>query len=86
MWELIDKDMHDRGPLIVSTPTDTWYRDFNGMWLIDGNIFPEPMGKGSFRLITLSQAAGQSSCADIRTAILPPRSFLGANAARLYRI
>ncbi|HEY8691730.1 MAG TPA: amidohydrolase family protein [Chloroflexota bacterium] len=65
MWEFMDKDMYDRRPVVVSTPTDTWYRDFNAMWLIDGNIFPKPMGKGSFRLITPSQAAGQSSRTDI---------------------
>ncbi|HLG74538.1 MAG TPA: amidohydrolase family protein [Chloroflexota bacterium] len=66
MWELMDKDMYDRRPVVVQTPRDTWYRDFNAMWLIDGNIFPKPMGKGSFRLITPSQAAGQQTRTDIQ--------------------
>jgi uncharacterized protein len=65
MWEHIGKDMYDRRPVMVSVPADTWYRGFNAMWLIDGNIFPKPMGKGSFRLVTPSAAAGQTARTDL---------------------
>ena len=53
MWNLIDGSMYRRRPLMVSAPQDTLYRDFNVLWLIDGNIFPKASGKGGFRLITL---------------------------------
>jgi hypothetical protein len=52
MWQLIDDSMHHRRPVIVAAPDDTLYRDFNVLWLIDGNIFPKAAGKGGFRLIT----------------------------------
>ncbi|HLY67639.1 MAG TPA: amidohydrolase family protein [Chloroflexota bacterium] len=65
MWELMEPDLYLRRPVVVSVPTNTWYGDFNAMWLIDGNIFPKPMGKGSFRLVTPSAAAGQARRTDI---------------------
>jgi hypothetical protein len=47
-------------------PDDTLYKDWNALWLIDGNIFPKPVGKGGFRLITPSESKIQSSRKDIR--------------------
>ena len=52
MWALIDKEMYHRRPVLVAAPDDTLYRDFNVLWLIDGNIFPKADGKGGFRIIT----------------------------------
>ncbi|MGH7770276.1 MAG: amidohydrolase family protein, partial [Candidatus Binatia bacterium] len=37
-------------------------------WLIDGNIFPRPMGRASFRLITPSASKHESSRGDIHIA------------------
>ena len=56
MWNLIDADMRHRRPVLVSMPDDTLYKDWNALWLIDGNIFPKPVGKGGFRLITPSES------------------------------
>ena len=66
MWNLIDADMRHRRPVLVSVPDDTLYKDWNALWLIDGNIFPKPVGKGGFRLITPSESKIQSSRKDIR--------------------
>ena len=54
MWQMIDPDMHHRRPVVVSVPNDTLYKTRDAFWLIDGNIFPKPAGKGSFPLITPS--------------------------------
>src|ERR1700730_16954119 len=66
MWTLIDADMRHRRPVLLSMPDDTLYKDWNAVWLIDGNIFPKPVGKGGFRLITPSESKIQSSRKDIR--------------------
>ena len=65
MWELIDREMYPRRPVIASVPEDTLYGNRNAFWLIDGNIFPRPAGKGSFRLITPSATKHESSRGDI---------------------
>jgi len=68
MWELIDWELYPRRPVIVSVPEDTLYGKRNAFWLIDGNIFPKPAGKGSFRLITPSASKLESSRGDIHIA------------------
>ena len=65
MWALIDKEMYPRRPVLLSGPEDTLYGPRNAFWLIDGNIFPKPAGKGSFRLITPSATKHESSRGDI---------------------
>ena len=49
MWQMIDKEMYPRRPVLLSLPDDTLYGGWNATWLIDGNIFPKPVGKGGFR-------------------------------------
>ena len=68
MWEFIDEEMYPRRPVLVSLPDDTLYGASNATWLIDGNIFPKPSGKGGFRLVTPSEAKSQSSRGDITIA------------------
>src|SRR4029450_8956713 len=65
MWNLIAAAVRHRRPVLVSMPDDTFYKDWNALWLIDGNIFPKPVGKGGFRLITPSESKIQSSRKDI---------------------
>ncbi len=65
MWEMIEGEMYPRRPVVVSVPEDTLYGRRNAFWLIDGNIFPRPAGKGSFRLITPSASRHESSRGDI---------------------
>ena len=52
MWKYFDEKMYHRRPVMVAAPEDTIYRDFNVLWLIDGNIFPKSAGKGGFLLGT----------------------------------
>ena len=65
MWSLMDKEMYHRRPVLLSAPEDTLYGARNVFWLIDGNIFPKPTGKGSFRLITPSAAKQETTRGDI---------------------
>ena len=50
---------------MVSAPDDTLYRDFNVLWLIDGNIFPKASGKGGFRIITPTASKREADRTDI---------------------
>src|SRR5918996_524451 len=68
MWSLLDKEMYHRRPVLLKAPEDTLYGPRNAFWLIDGNIFPKPNGKGSFRLITPSGSKLESSRGDIHLA------------------
>ena len=52
MWKFFDEDMYPRRPVLTSITDDTLYGTRNKFWLIDGNIFPKPSGKGGFRLVT----------------------------------
>jgi predicted TIM-barrel fold metal-dependent hydrolase len=54
MWAMMDKAMQPRRPLLLSVPDDTWFGNRNAFWLIDGEIYPKPAGKGSFALVTPS--------------------------------
>src|SRR5437773_11730662 len=68
MWSMMDKEMHQRRPVLLKSPEDTLYGPRNAFWLIDGNIFPKPNGKGSFRLITPSASKLESSRGDLHLA------------------
>lgn len=57
MWERMDAALWPRRPVLVSVPDDTLYGRSNAFWLLDGEIFPRPAGKGSFNLITPSANA-----------------------------
>lgn len=69
MWNLIDRDMYPRRPVLAKIPDDTWYKDRNAFWLIDGEIFPKPAGKASFSLITPSAAKREAGRGDIHLAV-----------------
>ncbi|MGE5216315.1 MAG: amidohydrolase family protein [Chloroflexota bacterium] len=68
MWAMMDKEMFPRRPVLLKAPEDTLYGPRNAFWLIDGNIFPKPNGKGSFRLITPSASKLETSRGDIHLA------------------
>ncbi len=65
MWSMMDKEMYHRRPVMMKCPEDTLYGPRNAFWLIDGNVFPKPNGKGSFRLITPSASKLESARGDI---------------------
>ena len=50
IWEHMDREWYERRPVRLIAPPDTWYGEFNAFWLIDGEIYPRPKGKGSFGL------------------------------------
>jgi hypothetical protein len=60
MWKLIDEETYSRRPIPLCAPNDTLYKDRNVFWLIAGNIFPKPAGRGSYNLMTPS-LPGQES-------------------------
>ena len=68
MWELLDQEMYPRRPILISIPEDTLYGIRDTFWLIDGNIFPKPSGRGGFNLITPAAAKRQRLRTDIHTA------------------
>ena len=68
MWAMFDKEMYGRRPVLLSLPDNTLYGNWNKTWLIDGNIFPKPAGKGGFRLITPSASKIQSDRKDLTVA------------------
>jgi uncharacterized protein len=59
MWQMLDADYLPRRPLMLKVPQDTWYGNRDAFWLIDGEIFPKPAGKGSFALVTPSAQSVQ---------------------------
>src|SRR5713226_10691033 len=66
MWELIDPEMYPRRPVLVSVPNDTLYGRSNAFWLVDGEIFPKPAGKGGFLLVTPSNQEAVAERPDVK--------------------
>ena len=67
MWQMIDEKMYPHRPVLLSLPDDTLYGGWNAIWLIDGNIFPKPVGKGGFRLVTLRHRRSSRTDATFRS-------------------
>ncbi|MDE0212509.1 MAG: hypothetical protein OXN22_00370, partial [Deltaproteobacteria bacterium] len=65
MWELMEPSMYPRRPVMTEVPDDTLYADINVLWLIDGNLFPKPAGRGGFRLVTPSRSKAQGRRQDV---------------------
>jgi predicted TIM-barrel fold metal-dependent hydrolase len=59
MWEMIGRDFFSRRPIMLKAPPDTWYGNRDAFWLIDGEIYPKPAGRGSFALVTPSAQSVQ---------------------------
>jgi len=59
MWKMMGADFLPRRPIMLKVPQDTWYGNRDAFWLIDGEIFPKPAGKGSFALVTPSDQSVQ---------------------------
>src|SRR5205823_2563492 len=65
MWEFFDPALRARRPVLTSVPTDTIHGDRNAFWLIDGFIYPRPMGRAGQALITPSASAREMARKDI---------------------
>lgn len=64
MWALMDRAMQPRRPIMLQVPGDTLYGNRDAFWLIDGEIYPKPAGKGSFALVTPSEQTVQAGRKD----------------------
>src|ERR671914_2095202 len=64
MWKMMGADFLPRRPIMLRVPQDTWYGSRNAFWLIDGEIYPKPAGKGSFNLVTPSAQKVQEGRSD----------------------
>jgi uncharacterized protein len=67
MWDHLDPEWHPRRPVIVSVPEDTLYGASDHMWLIDGQIFPKPAGRGGNLLVTPTAQSSVRNRADIKS-------------------
>jgi uncharacterized protein len=52
MWAFLDPEWYPRRPVVVALPEDTQYGASDHVWLIDGQIFPRPAGRGGNVLVT----------------------------------
>ena len=64
MWKMLESDLLPRRPIMLKVPNDTWYGNRDAFWLIDGEIYPKPAGKGSFALVTPSEQSVQAGRRD----------------------
>src|SRR2546430_13392165 len=66
MWSFLDSEWYPRRPVIVALPDDTQYGATDHMWLIDGQIFPKPAGRGGNLLVTPTAQKGVRDRADVK--------------------
>jgi predicted TIM-barrel fold metal-dependent hydrolase len=66
MWDYFQGDKYPRRPVKISVPNDTLYAKNNAFWLIDGEIFPKPAGKGGFLLATPTDQEQVADRPDVR--------------------
>lgn len=78
MWELFDKEMYDRRPVLTSTTSDSIYGRHNQVWLINGTAVPKRFGKGSAIV-----AVGGSDAENARTDIEASVRYLSDPIARV---
>ena len=57
MWNFLDPDWYPRRPVVIQVPGDTLYGGVDRMWLIDGQIYPRPAGRGGNFLVTPTEQA-----------------------------
>ncbi len=78
MWELFDKEMYQRRPVLASTTSDSVYGKNNQVWLINGTAIPKRAGKGSAIV-----AVGGSDAENARTDIQASVRYITDPAARI---
>lgn len=65
-WDHLNKSMYARRPVKVSVPNDTLYGKSNVFWLIDGQIFPKPAGRGGTFLATPTEQESLAGQPDVK--------------------
>src|SRR3954452_16768737 len=85
MWDFLEPEWRPRRPVIVSVPEDTQYGTNDHMWLIDGQIFPKPAGRGGNILVTPSAQSSLRNRADIkaRELLALPMRFADMQATKV---
>lgn len=78
VWDLIDRAMFPRRPVLAATTGDSVYGKLNQVWLIDGAAIPKRTGKGSVAL-----AVGGSDAENARTDIPSVVRYVTDPAARV---
>ncbi len=78
MWELFDKEMYRRRPVLATTTSDSVYGQNNQVWLINGTAIPKRAGKGSAIV-----AVGGSDSENARTDIDASVRYITDPAARV---
>ena len=66
MWEFLDPEWYPRRPVVIKVPEDTLYEGTDHMWLIDGQIFPRPAGRGGNVLVTPTLQKNVRDRADVK--------------------
>lgn len=66
MWNFLDPAWHPRRPVVVGVPPDTQYGKVDRMWLVDGQIFPRPAGRGGNLLVTPTSQSGVKDRVDVK--------------------
>ncbi len=67
MWEHLDSEWYPRRPVVVQVPEDTLYGGTDHMWLIDGQIFPRPAGRGGNLLVTPTAQSNVQKRGDVKS-------------------
>jgi predicted TIM-barrel fold metal-dependent hydrolase len=68
MWELFDKEMYHRRPMLASIMADSVYGQNNQVWLINGTAIPKRSGKGS-ALVAVGGSDYENSRTDIDASV-----------------
>lgn len=66
MWDFLDPEWYPRRPVVIQVPEDTEYGGTDHMWLIDGQIFPKPAGRGGNFLVTPTAQKSVRSRGDVK--------------------
>jgi predicted TIM-barrel fold metal-dependent hydrolase len=66
MWNFLDPEWYPRRPVVVALPEDTQYGASDHLWLIDGQVFPRPAGRGGNVLVTPTAQSNVAKRADAK--------------------
>jgi predicted TIM-barrel fold metal-dependent hydrolase len=66
MWNFIDPAWYPRRPVVIQVPEDTLYGGVDHMWLIDGQIYPRPAGRGGNLLVTPTLQSNVRNRVDVK--------------------
>lgn len=68
IWELFDRDMYDKRPVLSLTTDDGRSGQRNAVWLVDGVAVPKRVGRGSFA-IAVGGSESENARKDIQSSV-----------------